>query len=127
MAFATGNGGAFTIGSTEVAISKWTLDSSAVLANVTNSKSNKHKQRKATIKDHAFTIEFPWDDAINPEANSFQEGATISTLVFELGDSAKKFSASEGIIEKVQYVNDEDEDVVRCVCNGYLQATPTYS
>lgn len=129
MAFHKGNGGEVFVGAdagTSVPVGKWTLEKSVALANVTNSKSAGHKQRKATVADDKVTLECPWDDAVNPQANAFAEGQEIR-VVLEIGDSAKKWTCPTVIIESVQYVNDEDEDVVKTVITGYGQEAFVYS
>jgi hypothetical protein len=40
-------------------------------------------------------------------------------LVLNKGESGKKMTSSSAVIEKVSWTNDEDEDVVRLVINGY--------
>lgn len=129
MALHKGNGGTVLVGpdpGTSVDVVKWTLEKTTALANVTGSKSNGHKKRHATVNDDKVTLECPWDDTINPEANSFSEGDTIK-VVLTIGDSAKKWTCANVIIESVQYVDDQDEDVVRTVIVGYAQENFTYS
>jgi hypothetical protein len=128
MAFHKGNGGEVQVGAgpTSVPVGKWTLNKSVVLANVTNSTSNGRKLRHATVADDQVTLECPWDDAINPEANAFGEGDTIK-VVLEIGDSVKKWTCNAVIIESVEYVNDEDEDVVRTVIKGYANDTTGFA
>lgn len=129
MAFHKGNGGEVVVGpdaGTSVPVGKWTLDKSVALANVTNSKTNGHKKRHATVKDDKVTLECPWDDTINPQANDFKEGDEIK-VVLNIGDSSHKWTCDTVIIESVQYVNDEDEDVVKTVITGYGQEDFVYS
>lgn len=121
MSFHKGNGGEVFVGAspgTSVPVGKWTLKKGVALANTTNSTTGGRKNRTPTVKDDEFTLECPWDDAINPQANSFAEGQTIR-VALNVGDSAKKFTCAACIIESVEYVDDEDEDVVRTVIKGY--------
>lgn len=121
MSFHRGNGGEVLAGSgdgTSVPTTKWTLRKGKVLANVTNSTTNGRKRRHPTVADDEVTLECPWDSVVNPEANGFSEGDTIK-VVLKIGDSAKKWTCDAVIIESVEYVNDEDEDVVRTVIKGY--------
>lgn len=122
MAFHKGNGGEVFVGSgspaTSVPVGKWTLRKSKVLANTTNSTTGGRKHRTPTVGDDEVTLECPWDDTINPEANSFSEGDEIK-VVLNIGDSTHKWTCNTVIIESVEYVDDEDEDVVRTVIKGY--------
>jgi hypothetical protein len=121
MAFHRGNGGEVFVGAapgTSLPVGKWTLRKSAALANVTNSTTGGRKRRHATVKDDEVTLECPWDDAVNPQANTFAEGDIIR-VVLEIGNSPKKWTCAEVIIESVEYVDDQDEDVVRTVIKGY--------
>lgn len=121
MAFVRGNGGEVFVGTapgTSVPVGKWSLNKKAALANTTNSTTGGRKHRTATVRDDEFTLECPWDDTVNPEANNFGEGDTIR-VVLEMGDSAKKWTCAACIVESVEYVDDEDEDVMRTVVKGF--------
>lgn len=120
MAFWRGQGGLVTITTTNYSlpVSKWTADESSALAKVTNAKSAGHHQRKGTTLDTAFTLELPWDDAFDPTDIGITAGSDVK-LVLNKGESGKKMTSSSAVIEKVSWTNDEDEDVVRLVINGY--------
>lgn len=128
MALWGGTGGHVTMTGTNVdwGVSRWKLRKSVALPNVTNSKSGGIKQRIATTKDQQATMELPWDDAINPEASGFNEGAEVKA-VLNLGLSTKKFTSNKLIIESHEYDNDEDEDAIRVVTTGYANEAFTYS
>lgn len=123
-----GHGGKCIVTNTniELGISKWSADETSVLANKTNSKSLGHKQRQKTVDDTSWTIELPWDDTQDPNAIGLASGSTIK-LVLEKGESGKKMTSNSAIIEKVGYVNDEDEDIVRLVISGYSNEKFTHS
>lgn len=110
----------------ELGVGKWAVDEMSVLANKTNSKSRGHKQRQKTVDDTSWTIELPWDDAQDPNAIGLASGSTIK-LVLEKGESGKKMTSLSAIIEKVGYVNDEDEDIVRLTISGYSNEKFTHS
>lgn len=128
MAIWGGTGGAVTMTVTDIAwgVGRWKLRKSIALPNVTNSKSGGIKQRIATTKDQQATFELPWDDAINPEASGFAEGAIVK-CVLNLGLSTKKFTSTALILESFEYDNDEDEDAIRVVGTGYANSAFAYS
>jgi len=128
MALWGGYSGAVTMTVTDIAwpVGRWKLRKSVALPNVTNSTSGGIKQRKATVKDQQATFELPWDDAINPEASGFAEGATVK-CVLNLGTSTKKFTSTALILESAEYDNDEDEDAIRLNVVGYANSAFTYS
>lgn len=128
MATWRGQGGAVTVlsNNTALGVSKWEADESAVLANKTNSKSAGHKQRQATVRDTAITIELPWDDTQDPEALGLIPGAVLKAVLSK-GESGKKCSTNTFIIEHRKFTNDEDEDIVRLVLSGYSNEKLTHT
>ncbi len=128
MAMWGGYSGAVTMTASPItwAVGRWKLRKSVALPNITNSTSGGIKQRKATIKDQQASFEVPWDDAINPEASGFAEGASVAN-VLNLGQSTKKFTTSALLIESCEYDNDEDEDVVRLAVTGYANSAYVFS
>jgi len=128
MATWRGQGGAVTVlgNNTALGVSKWTADETVVLANKTNSKSAGHKQRQGTVRDSTFSIELPWDDTQDPEALGLVPGSVIA-LTLNKGESGKKMSTSQAVIEKRGWVNDEDEDLVRLVLSGYCNVKYTHT
>jgi len=128
MATWSGAGGAVTVTGTDIAIgvAKWEVEETAVLANKTNSTSLGHKQRQMTIVDTTFSIEMPWDDNKDPAAIGINRGASVK-MVLNKGLSGKKITTQNAIIEKVKFINDEDEDIVRLNITGYSQEIVVHS
>lgn len=126
MAQHKGNGGEVFFGAgagTSLAVSKYTLDKDVKLANKTHSKSNGRKLRHPTVGDDQFVLEIPWDDTINPQTIGCKEGTDGVKVSLKIGDSANSWTCAGCIIEKVRYINDEDEDIVRLELTGYANDT----
>lgn len=123
-----GHGGAVTVKNTDtpLGVSKWSCEESVVLANKTNSTSGGHKQRQATVKDTSFSLELPWDDTTDPAAIGIHVGATIK-LVLNKGESGKKISFADAIVEKVSWTDGQDEELVQLVLSGYSNSAGVHS
>ena len=117
------DGGPFT--AVEFGVNKWTLNKGRAMANVTTSKSGGIKQRAATIRDQSASFEFPVDSLINPEQSDFEEGAQIKVRL-GLGESGYYHYTNKFIIERIEYSNDEDEDVTRGTLSGYANEAFQY-
>lgn len=120
MATWRGHGGALTVLDTNTALGvrKTTIEESAALANKTNSKSLGHKQRQATVRDTAITVNLPWDSDQDPEALGLLPGA-VCRLVANKGESTKTMTTQTFVIEKRSWELDQDEGLVELVLSGY--------
>lgn len=101
-----------------IGVGKWDLDTKYVLADVTNSKSNGIKQRKATIKDQVLTLEMPWDSDEEPITLGINEGSEIA-VELTLGSSGQKLTSTAVIIENVKRSCNFNEDVLTLTITGY--------
>lgn len=95
-----------------------------VLAETTHSGTAGWQQRKKVVKGGSFSFDFVWDSTNIPDVDCSLEPGDEPTLRFYLGDSGK-FYEFVGIVEKLSIVDDEQKDVVRGTCSGFVNAAIT--
>jgi hypothetical protein len=101
-----------------VPVADWECEKLARLTETTTSASG--ERRSKVLSGGTFTFNTPWDNTQLPEDNGFVEGADLPDIRFFLGASGKMFKFA-GIIERVRFINNAVNDVVRLSISGYAQ------
>lgn len=122
MAYQSSQGGHVKLGAGSIiCITDWEVERTSRLADVTTSCSG-GELRKGILGGGTWTFNAPWDDTITPESLGLVEMAELGDMRFYLGESNLMLQFS-GIVERVRYVNNAANDVVRLTVSGFVQGT----
>jgi hypothetical protein len=104
-----------------VPVSDWEAERTSRLAETTVSTSG-GERRKKVLGGGTWTFNCPWDDSQTPESLGLREGAELADMRLFLGESSLMLQFA-GIVERVRYVSNATNDVVRLTVSGFVQGT----
>ena len=124
----SGHGGAIIVdpsgGATQFENTDWTLNKTAVLADITDSSTSGYQKKKSIVKGGTFTINGVWDDTTIPDTDVTLDQGDEVTLKLEVG-AGSKFYQFAAIIETLTVTDDNRADVIRYAVTGHVNGTIT--